>query len=305
MGTFLLAFLFVILIPLAEGGLLALFLREIYNRCPLPLDEIVEVVDEAEPESAESASSTMGRQTGEANETEPAGTQDSKPQDGTGSSAQWDFSQSNGAMSDMDILSQMGVHTLVPSEPEGEPQDADTLPTSAVDVFDNAGNIPADLPIADALNAMMADLPSRVPNDLDNLVEQQETDGLQDIQKQIDSGGDDNDDTDENEAAQIAALCEAMPQETIDFEAEQAERERVGQMSETAKELLGADFNVDELMNPAPNQEPAEAASLLSVQNLESGLVQVQTSGLSAADVSQFFFTEESCPMFVRKRRAK
>ncbi|MDR3183203.1 MAG: hypothetical protein LBT89_09855 [Planctomycetaceae bacterium] len=324
MGTFFLTLLFVVVIPLAEGGLLALVLREVYNRYPLPLGEIVETIDT--PELHENDSDTS----------EPAGNLSNAVSSGeaaqeaaqSGSKAKWDFDNIDAA-SDLDILSQMGVRNVA-SLPQSETENSETSdaaasptapPPDVIDVFDNAGTIPADLPVEDALNSMFSDEPPGAPSDFDDLAETPQADSLQDIQQQIDADDlDFSGDAGESEAQQIDALRQTMPAETIDFAAEQEYRQDDAQMSETVKELLGSDFNMEELMSRIPDkEEPAVSAvkpeSLLQIQEPQPGTLQVQC-GWSGSDElpalaevimpsfsGDWVFTEESRPMFVRKRK--
>jgi hypothetical protein len=314
MAVFLLAFLFVIVIPLAEGGLLALFLRDLYNKHPLPLGEIIGIVDEDD----------------EAPPAEPvARNQTEEPQQGFIDAGEEIDEEMLSALSPLDRMKTSVFETQAAEAQATEPQ---------VDVFADAGNIPTGVPVDDALNAMLAPVPTAASTDMDDIVQKPATDdGWKDLQNNVD----DEDAFDESEAQQIESLLETMPQNTVNLEAELQDHPNSEVISATAQELLGTDFDVDALMAHKPSvaaatgtsgdgtvaqtvmEEPAAGfvrASSIPTAGAElpaeSEVIMptfsvdfVQDTPIFAAsesvtvDMPQLFFTEELKPMFSRKRR--
>ena len=294
MGQVLLVILVLVLIPLATGGLLALVLREIHVRHPLPLVEpgyvnawqrpkprmiIAEPIEEQAP-SAESVADAVSE------------------------------TEKNEATSE-------------PPSTEAAVEE-DILRDSKISVFHNISNIPKDLPVSNILDSMIAGASAAVPKDLEYRIEESTRlkDGLPEEGHHI------RDDLDLDDLEDLAA---ALPKSKIDFSQEHELDSGVSEpITPMAKELLGEDFDFEALEQQA-KQSPAAVA--LDIQEDVPGHVQVSSPFLSAdapqfADfaesqtvfstfsddwiqviepaeegTSDFCFTEELQPMFVRKKK--
>ena len=299
MGTVLLVILVLILIPLATGGLLALVLREIHVRHPLPLVEpgyvnawqrpkpkiqVAEPVDEQEP-PAESVTESITDAVAETSTTE-------------------------------------ATPEPLPAEPTDE---MNLLPPAKISVFNNITNIPQDWTASDILDSMTSTVSSDIPNDLEFRIEESTRlkDGLPEDARHI------KDDLDLDDLEDLAA---ALPKSKIDFSQEHELDSGVSEpITPMAKELLGEEFDFAALAQQA---KQSTAAITLDVQETAPGLVQISSPFLPAdapqfADfaesqtvfstfsddwiqviepaeegTSNFCFTEELQPMFVRKKKA-
>ena len=336
MYVYLLGFLFVFLIPLIQGVLIALVLREVHIRHPIPLGgalvpqwwlppkvheppgEVAEAETEAEADSEEEKAENDEQKAAEP----PAG------------------------------------------DPDGQ---AETPPTE-ISVFDEAtANVPQNLQVNDVLNAMISESSVEDLDDFESIIEataQSKTAILEEIETN----------TNDMNLDDLQALAEALPGTKIDFSTElDADSYASNPMDPTVEELLGENFDYDALGKQTPQDEqdkqtpqpltflaPADADEvdedadadededdeasvadaaefMLDVQEDESGTVQVsspfivnttpkfadfavpqtilssfsgdwiqEASGMaesSDGDPEKFCFTEESRPMFVRKRR--
>jgi len=296
MVLYLLIFLLAIPVSLATGVLLALLLREIHARHPLPLVEPGYVNAWLHPETKINIADSI------------------KVQETT------DEPVADGATDTGDIAEEVDAE-LVDTE--------NASFQSGISVFDGSGIIPKDLPVSAALNSMTATGSAVIPNELEYRIE--ESTRLKDgLPQEVRSIRDDLDCDD------LEDLSTVLPKAKIDFTQEfETDPEVSETISPMAKELLGEDFDFDTLEQQS---QRASADIALDVQTDDTGTVQVSSPFLFAdspqladfavpqtvlsafsgdwiqesgsviapagADASIFCFTEESQPMFVRKKKA-
>jgi len=278
--------------PLIAGALLALILREIHIRHPLPLVESGYVNAWQRPKPKIPPSPMIVAESGETPE-------DAVAEDG-------------------------GI--LIPAEPFAETTvEENVLPPGEVSVFDHAANIPKNLPVNDALDSMMAAISAAIPNDLESRIE--ETTRLKDdLPQEVRPIKDDLDLDD------LEDLVAALPKSKIDFSQEvESDSDSHEAVSTIAKELLGEDFDFDAL-ETQPHQSSAavtldireDTPGLVQVSSpflvtdtpQLTNLTEPQTVCSTFSDdwiqviepteggASPFSFTEELQPMFVRKKKA-
>jgi len=320
MGMFFLALLFVVVIPLAEGWLLALVLRELHIRHPLPLGGTIGVRQTAAP----NAHTAEGAHTAEPHTTEAhtAAEGETPPKDAEGTSL---IDAENAEL--LAALTGMMDGTFPSAEPANE-DESQEIPHEKTSVFDGTANIPENLPISNILEAMTAETSTAIPDDFERRIEESAQPD-DEVLSALRAFGDDMD----HEALQ--ALAEALPGTKIDF-SQEAEPEESSAVSPMAKELLGEQFDFDALERQADQLKQSSQPPVLDVLEDESGVVQVSspfmsatsqlagfatpqtvlpafssdwiqesgiTSELIEGDPSQFCYTEESRPMFVRKKK--
>ena len=313
---FFLALLLVVVTPLAEGWLLALVLRELYIRHPLPLGGTIGVRKTAPSET----NAEEGARTTEAHTTED---REAAPDEVNGASL---IDAENAEL----LAAFAGVMNGTPllAEPANEELESQEIPSADISVFDGTANIPENLPISNVLEAMTAETSTAIPDDFERMIEASAQPD-DEVLSALRAFGDDMD----HEALQ--ALAEALPGTKIDF-SQEMEPEESGAVSPIAKELLGEQFDFDALEKQADQLKQSFQPPALDVLEDESGLVQVSSPFLSATpqfadfampqtvlpafpsdwiqesgiasesiegDPSQFCYTEESRPMFVRKKR--
>jgi len=293
MGLFLLALLLVIVIPLAEGMLLALVLREVHIRHPLPLGGTIGVRKTVKSDAVAA----------EEGEISAASAEDAEPPTA-------------------ETLT--GESTAVPTT------EAQTAPPVETSPFDGAKNIPEQLPINDVLEAMTSEVAPAIPNDFERFIEES-AQSNDEVISGLRTGGDEMDHDD------LLALEEALPGTKIDFSQElETPAQEDDPVSPMAKELLGEQFDFEALERQTDQFKQSFQPSALDVREDESGMVQVSSPFMSATpqlaefsmpqmvlpafssdwiqesgnhgvpiegELSQFFYTEESRPMFVRKRK--
>ena len=296
MGPFFWTILLAILIPLAEGVLLALLLREVHVRHPLPLIEpgYVNAWIGQEPKN------TIARTA------EERKTSDKSVGDGTGNSE-----EGTG-----------GEDVFAPGE---------------VSIFDGSVSIPKDLPINDVLDSMVATVSEKIPDAFESRIEESTClqGGLPHEMRHI------GDDLDFDDMQDLAA---ALPNTKIDFAQDLDTDSGVHEpISPMAKELLGEDFDFDALEQQAAAAARAPTDNILEevASDVQKALTEIEpTSSLFhqtdlpsladfatpqmvlstfsgdwvqeagntiepiVGDTSNFCFTAESQPMFVRKRKA-
>jgi len=319
MGVFLLG---VIVIPLAEGALFALLLRELYVRHPLPLGGAIVPMWWNPPKPVANA------------------TESSKAQEGVASG------EANATDGSPEALNSQ-------SDPSGDapvddPTDAQDSPLSSkVSVFDGTENIPEGLSVNNVLNAMTTEAPAANLDSFERIIDESSQADAE-IPAAINALADEMNQDD------LQALVEALPGTKIDLaqEIEIDSEDSQGGMS-MAKEVLGENFDFDALekqsqqtkesfkfIAPADSingKESEETELTLDVREDESGMVQVsipfvantvpqltdfavpqtvvsffsndwiqESSGMAESsenDAAKFCFSEESRPMFVRKTR--
>jgi hypothetical protein len=321
MGVLPLGFLFVVIIPLVEGVLLALLLREVHIRHPLPLGGAIvprwwnPPQSESVPAHAEQPAEVAVSEPDETANTEnsPEGS-DAPPAD------------------------------AAPADLADEPKEP---LHSGVSVFDGTEKIPGDLPVSNVLEAMTSGGPAAGLNDFERIIEDAANPTISVPEEAHADDGMNQDD--------LAALEEALPGTKIDFSQELDTNSHISEpISPTAKELLGENFDYDALEQQAAENDKQpfkflvpvestskeevkeEAENLLDVQEDESGTVQVSspftfntdplladfavpqtilpmfsgdwiqetnsTAECSEEEATKFCFAEESRPMFVRKK---
>ena len=285
MSTFFWAILVVVIIPLAQGVLLALVLREIHARHPLPLVEPGYV----------NAWYVPAPQNIIADSAEGEATPDESVAEGAADTAE------------------------VPVD-ENEP------PSGEVSVFDGAAPPRTDFLVDEVIDSMMSAVPDTIPDAFENRIEESTRlkDGLPEEAHHI------GDDLDIDDLEDLAA---ALPKTKIDFSQEESDSVIQEPISQTAKEILGDNFDLASLEMQASHTS-AEAS--LDVQEDVVGMVQVSSPFLvtdspqlvdisvpqtvfstfsedwvqesgdvlepMVESVSNLCFTEESRPMFVRKK---
>jgi len=303
MGTLLLAILCAIVLPLIGGGLFALLLRELHTRHPLPLGGTIglrklQTFIDNDAEYAEGDS--------------PVDSEDAES---------------------MDAFAKSQTSAAIPADLTDEKQETsltDVPPTAGVSVFDGTENVPENLPINDALESMFAGTSSVIPNDFERIIEEsaQSDDAVLSGLRSI------IDDMDQDD---LRELADALPGRKIDFSQEiEAVPETTDSVSPTAKDVLGENFDFGALEEHANQTRQSLQPFELDVHENAVGVVSVSSPFMSAApqladfvvpqtilptfsgdwiqesnsvsestegDTSQFCFTEESQPMFVRKKK--
>jgi len=162
--------------------------------------------------------------------------------------------------------------------------------SSGISVFDSSVNVPQDLQINDVLDLMTADRSDLVSDDIENIIEESAI-----LKGEISPKVPDiRDDMDQDDLEDLVA---ALPKTKIDFAQEsEAAPDDLETISPMAKELLGEDFDFEQLekqakesfkfLAPAPVQE-TDAEDLpevvLDIQEDASGTVQVSSPFLFAA----------------------
>ncbi|MDR0328545.1 MAG: hypothetical protein LBI05_09655 [Planctomycetaceae bacterium] len=333
MNVVLLGILWVLVMPLVAGVLLAPLLREVYIRHPLPLGGALVLRWWNPPKQAIAAMRSA-----------------SVPE----------ASDENAESSFADAEDSAAVSTSPTVPPEEMPSAVSEIkpndpPPSGISVFDGKVSIPEGIAVSNVLNAMTSEAPA------DNL------DGFESIidksaQAKTTLPEDDLAGADEMNLDDLQALADALQGTKIDFsqeldtvpDASSAEQSALG-------DVLGENFDFDALDNPAQQtqeslqspppadstseEEPVAANSTaadsadvaLDVQENGLGIVQVsspfiahtlpQLTDVAApetvlptfpndwihesggtvesgeGDIAKFCFTEESRPMFVRKKK--
>ena len=331
-----LALLLIVLIPLAEGALFALLLRELYMRHPLPLGgaivpwcrlppaKPIETVQSAEAAEIQDITDAV---TDSGNIQEAPNAQDAPPVD-------------------------LFAEDIPPADPADEQSET---PHAGVSVFDGTGNVPDHLPINNLIASMTGEASVIVSSDLENRIEAAALSAAE-IPEALQTPADDMNPDHIQMLAE--ALTESLPQTKIDFSQElETDPEHVDTVSSMAKELLGENFDFDALEKqslqakqsikfPAPienidgeTSETGLTEIALDIQEDESGTVQVsspfavniapQLTDLTApqtvfstfsddwiqetnstademmiGDPTRFCFSEESRPMFVRRSKS-
>ena len=233
MGVLLLAFLFVFIIPLAEGCLIALLLREIYLHHPLPLGgAIASLVPRKKPEATADEiqeTSDVPAEIGEEN-------------------------------SDLDVEE---VKAILGGSPQ--PEVASTSESTEKSVFEGAKNTPEDLPVSDVLEAMTAEVSATISNDLERRIEEAAR-----SEAAIPGANDEpNDDLNQDD---LLALADALPKKNLNFAKDiEADAGNSDAISPMAKELLGENFDFNALerqFNELSGMHPRET-TVQTVKNPE------------------------------------
>ena len=193
--------------------------------------------------------------------------------------------------------------------PPAQSANTENVPShSDVSVFDGSANIPKDLPVSDALQAMMAEVLEAVPADFEHRIEElaRPKDELPQEIHNI---------NDEGDGKSLADLAVASPKTPIDFTQELGTNSETAETSSLAKELLGENFDVGKLKKqakesskdsaPVPDQaqenttkDSAEDAPedstevAFDIQTTESGVVQVSSPFLCMNTPQLADFTE-------------
>jgi|GEM_PF-1811321 len=200
-----------LLIPFAEGVLLALLLREVHARHPLPLVEPGYFNAWLPP-----------KPTAEVPEVPAKAVVD-------------DVADNEKATENV------AENTDTPTDKAEE----NASLHSGVSVFDGSENVSKNLPVNDALNAMMAEVSETVPHNLESRIEESTRlkDGLPQEMRHI------KDDLDLDDLEDLAA---ALPKSKIDFSQElETAPEAHEAISPMAKELLGENFDFNALTQQA------------------------------------------------------
>jgi len=307
MGTLFWVYFAVILIPYAEGALFALLLREIYARHPLPFfdpDTIPRKRSKSKAEVQETADESVI--SGVIDNGEP----------------------------------QMGNNEELPTSSDVPPtestEDENTSVPSVVSVFDGSGNVPQNLQINDVLNSMTAESSAIVPNDLEHRIEEaalpknefsyefQEDQNLNDLndlaasllKTPIDFSQEDEVSPEISDP--ISPMAKELLGDNFDFDALQKQAKQSSEalvsLNETNVEMM-LDIQEDEagivqVSSPFSLADSIPLADFATPQTVLSTFSDdwVQESGNTVesaeGDISNFCFSEESQPMFVRKKKA-
>ena len=252
---FLLTLLFAVVIPLTEGALLALLLREVYIRHPLPLGGTIgmrKIHSNSSP-SAESVSVESSEV-----ETSAAESIAAFPDTVTDN-------ENNPEASNAETAFLTDVPTADVASADSTNEDILAL-HSGVSVFDGTENIPENLPIGNLFESMTADDSVIVSSDLENRIEASAL-PVDEIPEELHSHPDDL--NSDHLQALAEALAESLPRTKIDFSQElETNPEQTDSMSPMAKELLGVNFDFDAL-----EQQSAQAKQsfkfLASVDNTD------------------------------------
>ena len=334
MGTFFWGFLIVIVIPLAEGVLLALWLRDLHARHPLPLGGVINPSLTRKPQVVDTADA------------------DGKPARYivTDTAPSQDVSNVQTSPPQNSVI----IDGATANDPTGSPVgEENVLAPREVSVFDDAENIPENLPVNEVLDLMTMAAEPGIPDDFESIIEK----SVRSDPEMPPEIGVFNDDMD---ADDLHALAAALPRDKIDFTQELDDEDSTSHeaISQMAKDVLGENFNFDalerkpdkyvlppqesggdnaEVSQNATNTDEAENVAL-DIQEDESGNVQVsspfifnvvpqledfampqtilstfsddwiQETDVSVesieGDTSKFIFSEESRPMFVRKKKS-
>jgi len=330
MMVFLLALLFVVVIPLAQGALLALVLREIHIRHPLPLGGSIAVFQKPSQHQADSA----------------------EIQESTAEPAESaELTEENGET--IEEIKTILDGFSVPERSAVDSSETENTSPPEISVFDNSKNSSGNLHVNDILDSMTAETPAAIPDDFERRIEEGAAHASDAIPPELQSPGGDEMNYDD-----LLALSEALPGTKIDFTQDIEERPKNSDaISPMAKELLGENFDFEALEKQAkesskflapdasgetPERNPATdlaAAAAIDVQEDESGNVQATSPYMFSAtpqlagfttpqtilstfsddwiqktestiesaegDASKFCFTEELTPMFTRKKKSK
>jgi len=334
---FFLVLLFVVFIPLAEGALLALALRELYIRHPLPLGGAIPSL--IPPKPAEAAQTA-----------EPIAIQDITDEP---AAAVPDAAADSGHIQEAPDIQAAPADVPADAAPSEYPASEQNEPLhSGISVFEEAGSVPDHLPVSNLLESMTGEASVIIPSDLENRIDASAL-SADEIPEELHVPHDDLNPDLLQELAE--ALTEALPQTKIDFTQElETDPEQTDAVSPMAKELLGENFDFDALeqqskqakqsfqfLTPAGAENSADdsAKTALDIQENESGTVQVsspfvfsispQLAGLTApetivstfsndwvqettstademmaGEASRFCFSEELRPMFVRRSKS-
>ena len=312
---FLKVLLVMTVIPLIAGALLALVLRETYIRYPLPLGGTIgpRKIKPADEKQENADASVL------------------LPRDEMSDSAIQLISENLLAPNPSTIEPPAEEPTTEEPVPE-EPADEESIPLpEEVSVFDGTEHVPEHLHVSSVLESMTSESASNLPGDFESIIEEVSQSGIimpQDIRDDLD-----NED--------LLALAEALPGAKIDLlqELEQDPELPDDPISPMGKELIGENFDFDALEKQANQVKEAIHARQsfeLDVQEDESGTIQVlspfmfdatpqfadftipqtivpmfsgdwiqeSSSTVTSAEenVEQYFFAEESRPMFVRRK---
>ena len=341
---FFLVLLLVVFLPLAEGALFALALRELYIRHPLPLGGIIPALKPPQPTDA-------------AQTADDVEIQDITPESVVITEAVLNAAADGGNVQEASNVQAAsptdapvkGVPPESPANEQGEPLH------SGISVFEEAGSVPDHLPVNNLLESMTAEASVIIPSDLENRIDALAL-SADAIPEELHTHPDD---TNPDHLQELAdALTESLPQTKIDFSQElEAAPELADAFSPMAKELLGENFDFDALEQqskqakqsiqvpvPADNADDEHSTTdsreiALDIQEDESGTVQVSSpfvvsvapqladfttpqtivstfsddwiqetnstaDEMMLGDPARFCFSEESRPMFVRRSKS-
>ena len=316
MWSFLTVILIVVPLSLFWGALLALVLRELHIRHPLPLGGTI-----GQRKPSKTQNNTAENSTAEITE------------DAEGQETATEPTEDDALVEISNLLASSSV-VLPKKEPVApDPAEVPTENNTEISVFDEAENIPKHWPIGEVLESMTSEVSPTIPSDFERIIEessQPNGDVLSELRTL----------TDDLDLDDLRALDEALPGgRKIDF-SEELETEHELETSEAvpsmAQELLGENFNIDALAEQAKQLKESLQPPVLDIQEDATGTVQVsspfinavpqladfsvpetimssfssdwiqEAGGMSepiAGDLSQFCFTEESRPMFVKKKK--
>ena len=315
MSPFALGFLFVIVIPLAEGVLVALLLREMCNRpsLALPLNGRIVPIWWKQPKPAPETTADVLQVEPAPNEVAPNKVAES------------------GEAPEVLVAPIPTPDTPPTAAPVADSEVKQDLPLDlGTSVFDGTENIPKDFTVGNVLDAMTMETPAADLHGFESIIDASALSGnaISDA---------DNASADDMNADDLKSLEEALPGTKIDL-SQEIDHEESSEIQSIGKEVLGEDFDFKSLEQRSQQAGAMLAETMLDVrEDASSGIVQVsspfiadvvpqfadlavpqtvlsmfsenwvQDSGgvteTSEEDVAKFCFTEESGPLVVRKKK--
>lgn len=259
MSVLLVGFLFVIVIPLAEGVLIALLLREVHIRHPLPLGGVIDTPQRRQIRAARLAAEQAREKARKQQRAMPLH-----------------------ATSSPDVAIAHETTDEKPTSPVRE----ETLPSlpPEVSVFEEGIHIPDNLPVNDVINLMTTESSPGMPNDFEHQIEASARSG-DDIPQEVHGSNDDMD------ADDLDALAAALPRKKIDFSREMDEDSKVLQpFSSTAQDVLGENYDFESLKTQSIKLPPLETEDLCQTEHP----MYVQEDGAGTVQVSSMFLPNTS-----------
>jgi hypothetical protein len=329
--------LFAVIIPLAGGALFALLLREVYARHPLPLGGTIVQEWWKTPKPVSNAAETPKPADPLLDEVKNSAENSVKSQ----VSAEPSAPDTNSAAASS-VASPTPEGTSDPGLTDGLDELSMPL-SSAVSVFDGTEKIPENLPIGSILESMTSKDSTAIPYDFERIIDEsaQSTaaipedytavdeynhDDLQELMNALPKTEIDFSqalEADEQVSGSVLPTAKEVLGEQFDFDALEQQANQTKQSLQLAAsidnlDLAGAALDIQEdaggtvhVSSPFMSDASSQLADFTVSQNIlpmfSNDWIQ-ETSGTAdttgtGKDTSQFCFTEESRPMFVRKKK--
>ena len=233
---FFLTFLLVLVIPLAEGALFALFLRELYIRHPLPLGGSI-----GPQKPSETVETVAPQETNAEIDDDEVAVE--VPLDPVAAVAS-DSENIQGAEASNVPIAPPADSSTADAPSDGLTDEQPSALHPEVSVFDGAQNLPDHLPVGNLLESMTAEASVIISDDLENRIEASALpDGA--IPEALQTTPD-NANSDHLQAL-AEALADSLPPTNFDFSQEEMDPEQAEAASAMAKELLGENFDFNAL----------------------------------------------------------